>query len=682
MNEHLIYGIGEIVVDIYYKTNRDRVNQYAYSGGGSVWNILCNLSQNGVECKGLGTVGKDRLGQVVLDQMKDLGVDCSYIHKAKNITNQIHIKIPQDQLFVNDTSISMSIKCPICGSRNWASRARYRKQPNIDLHNVKGKLALCFDTITKQNLECISKFQEHGALIVGDIGQIGYLRYKPEYIYQLSKITYLQINLKVAEFLQKRLGIKNLIDFFCKIDTEILCVTRAENGCTLLFNKEGKVERKDYAPTKKLSPVDTTGAGDAFFAGFLKCLIEHSSSDLSHENYESCLKSGQDSAERALNNLGARGHLVKLDFKNLTPASKNGHCCVVCDSSSQKESKDKFLSGKNYPTVNRLERKLSLDLEVAHPKSIARLIQLLEGKNNILFTGSGGSFPASSFAASITNTYHDKISHTCKPWDVRHINLKPYDAIFGFSYSGKSPDILAVQEMAKKYKKEFVLFTFSDEEKINHLLEPETILVSYADLFSDKTKEKSFISFAGTMLPCELFLRSIFGQYECGGTNRVNEHVKETFQFWSDFLDERPSFIHSIMESRKIDIFFDKETEASALDLESKFIETGIARVSLHEKKDFSHGRFVGLHNLPSDLIIYLNHDPEEKYEILLLNYLNEDIPDKKKIHIIPCTNSDFGSFDYMLLSNIIFKRIESVNSHYTKKPTYPVKALKLYRYV
>ena len=98
-----------------------------------------------------------------------------------------------------------------------------------------------------------------------------------------------------------------------------------------------------------------------------------------------------------------------------------------------------------------------------------------------------------------------------------------------------------------------------------------------------------------------------------------------------------------------IDIFYDNDSYIHALDLESKLIESGMGRVSLHEKKNFSHGRFSILKTMPSDLIIYLNFNSNNKYETKLINYLSS-----KNLNIIKLLEGKENNDGLDLFTNLI----------------------------
>lgn len=62
----------------------------------------------------------------------------------------------------------------------------------------------------------------------------------------------------------------------------------------------------------------------------------------------------------------------------------------------------------------------------------------------------------------------------------------------------------------------------------------------------------------------------------------------------------------AIKNNPVIHVFYEWNTLPTAIDIESKFVESGIANVILHEKKNFSHSRYTSLYNQKFSLVINL----------------------------------------------------------------------------
>ena len=71
-----------------------------------------------------------------------------------------------------------------------------------------------------------------------------------------------------------------------------------------------------------------------------------------------------------------------------------------------------------------------------------------------------------------------------------------------------------------------------------------------------------------------------------------------------------------------INIFAGDYTKSAAADFESKIIESGFVNAIIHEKKNFSHGRFINYENLNNKNSFYFKSKTGSLYEKSLLNYL------------------------------------------------------------
>lgn len=118
-------------------------------------------------------------------------------------------------------------------------------------------------------------------------------------------------------------------------------------------------------------------------------------------------------------------------------------------------------------------------------------------------------------------------------------------------------------------------------------------------------------------------------------------------------------------------------TESAAIDLESKIIESGIYNCLVHEKKNFSHGRFVNYEHLSHGKNIYFKQKTTSLYEYELLNYLSCD----KNIIIESEYDGVLCEYDLLLASQYLIYYISSFLNIDISKPTYKEEAMKIYFY-
>ena len=117
-------------------------------------------------------------------------------------------------------------------------------------------------------------------------------------------------------------------------------------------------------------------------------------------------------------------------------------------------------------------------------------------------------------------------------------------------------------------------------------------------------------------------------------------------------------------------------TESAAIDLESKIIESGIYNCLVHEKKNFSHGRFVNYENLGNNFSIYFKQKSTTKYETELLEYLGTNC-----ILIESKYDGILAEFDLLIASQFIIYYIGKILDIDVSKPKYSENAMKIYFY-
>jgi len=232
----------------------------------------------------------------------------------------------------------------------------------------------------------------------------------------------------------------------------------------------------------------------------------------------------------------------------------------------------------------------------------------------IMVVGAGGSFPA---AVCISHS----LRYEMRTPDVEAVNPQTalriltqtdrilnadhrpkYDVVIGISYSGKTPDIKAVYEDCRKREFPFVLFTGADKETLREEYKFAKI-VSYFNAEDTTGKERGMISMFSTLAPAVLFDDYIIS----------SDPKYRNFKAYQDDMEEGEKFVSElnipkIAKALKrhpiIHVIYEWRTYAIAADIASKFMESGIANVVLHEKKNFSHGCYTLLYKQKFGMVI------------------------------------------------------------------------------
>lgn len=277
--------------------------------------------------------------------------------------------------------------------------------------------------------------------------------------------------------------------------------------------------------------------------------------------------------------------------------------------------KENFVSRKQ---VNLLPERLRKAEETNAAKEFHDYMWDLFGEKDfaclkVMLVGAGGSYPVALFGKhAIHDEMHTPNVEAVLPQTAIKIisqfdhivtcDYKPqYDLVIGISYSGKSPDIITVSDLCRQKNFPFVLLT--GEQKSNLLdfyTENEFCkIVSYFNPEDTTGKEKGMISMFSTLAPAAIFddfyRKYIEENLSCLlNGNKYVSHLNVT------------SIARRIKKYPIIHVFYDWTTLPAAIDIKSKFTESGLANVILHEKKNFSHGCYTALYNQKFALVINL----------------------------------------------------------------------------
>lgn len=294
-----ILCVGLMVGDILVKPISKRcleadttpVDTIALSGGGDAFNVACNLSSLGVQATLVSKVGNDCLGIFIKDKAKGGGVDTSSIMVVDTATSSSIVLIKED------------------GQRNFLS--------------FKGAC----HTLAESDITS-SLLQAHDCLYIGSAFDLPYL--DGEGMLTLLKraralglstavdttadatnfaliqpclkyITYFLPSLREAIALSSKNSPKDAARFFHKFGAETVIIKLGAQGC--LLSQEGS---QLNIPAYTAKVVDTTGAGDAFVAGFLASCARGASLRV-------CAAIGNAAGAECVSQIGASGSLQKYE---------------------------------------------------------------------------------------------------------------------------------------------------------------------------------------------------------------------------------------------------------------------------------------------------------------------------------------------------------------------------------
>lgn len=287
---------GEILADLIGGTKK---KEYRLFTGGSPANLANNLAYLGNKVALVGTVGKDEIGDFLMKNIKKSGLNANFIKRVSK---------PSSLILVNQSKGTPNFEA-------YRSADKVISRAQIDRSALKkSKLfhtscfALSLEPARSTLLECSEIAKEAGVQLSIDLNYADKLWKKPK---KAKKIVEEYISkgalLKISDVDYQRLYKKEvkspekILDLFLGMGAKQVCLTLGDKGVWA-----ANAENETFLPARELKVVDTTGAGDAFWSGYLTAW-------LGGESIVNCAKAGRAVAEYKLTRMGSIDKKIDLE---------------------------------------------------------------------------------------------------------------------------------------------------------------------------------------------------------------------------------------------------------------------------------------------------------------------------------------------------------------------------------
>lgn len=642
-----VVSIGDLVLDYYYKNGK----LIGVNGGMSSHNIIANLAKKKISTAVYGVSGNDIQGKIANLSLKKLNVDVSKVLIKDNIkTRCFHVSYDEEG-FISKK------RCPKCNEKKWYEESQ------IDIEyitkNIQNDDILVFDNLNDKNIEIIKNVCNKKIIDIGQYFEFENLS-KEDIINKLNNgFEIINFNERVSNYLLDKLNLKNNVELYNLLKAKLVTITRGENGAIFIYNsKEYKFNLKDNG-----NVIDSSGAGDAFISSIIFDYIKNSyefNEELFPKWYEKSIKL----TSKVVSNFGARGHL-----NSLYKIKKIDKVCT-CENFEYNERRKIKRCNIN---INNLESRV---INAINSNAYDKLLDInFDKSKSYLFIGTGGSFAGASFASTVINDLFGASTYSLYPRDAFYRNNTNIDKAFLFSYSGTTNDII---QSVKDFDKNnvYVITKGQTQNIVTKTGIMKNNIITYRTS-ANKGKERGFLSFEGALAPAALFMKLYL--QKTNSDISINNFIKDSMSYWSSQVQKEidKKFIESAINHNKIiNVFRGDYSNCASYDLESKLIESGIFNSIIHEKKNFSHGRFINFENMNNKCVIYFKQKTTSKYEEELLNYLGN------KIAIFESKYDGLlAEFDLLIASQFIIYQIGKLLDIDVSKPNYTDNAMKIYFY-
>lgn len=267
-----ILCVGEVLVDFIGHQSGVQINNtrdYHRYLGGSPTNVAMNSARLGLNSMMVATVGDDGFGEYIFERLSEVGVNTTNIHKIDDK--------PTSVIFVSRTDSTPDFipfrKADYCISEDQIS--------NEILSRTNIYHTTCFALSKNPAQSTILKKAEEafnlGCKLSIDVNYAKKLWKSQEEALKVIK-AYCKFNplIKISEddmlrLFEKQLPHEEIFNFFHSEGVDTVCLTLGSKGVKL--SQKGK-EVIQLPAIKIENVMDATGAGDAFWSGFLFAYIK------------------------------------------------------------------------------------------------------------------------------------------------------------------------------------------------------------------------------------------------------------------------------------------------------------------------------------------------------------------------------------------------------------------------
>jgi len=260
-----VYCIGEALIDFVGEkqgSDLSKAREFTRKAGGAPANVACAIARLGGSSSFIGSVGDDPFGKYLLDTLQACGVDIRYAQQSDIFTTLAFVSLAEDG--ERDFIFSRG------ADRELTYDPEVKKLFGGNIIHFGAATALMGGPLEEAYHQYLSDASEAGAFICFDpnFRQDLWNNKEQEFIQKcqpfLNKAHLCKFSLEEARILSGREDLQAACEALHKDGPRLITITLGSEGTCL----SGPHGRKTI-PSIKITPVDTTGAGDAFIG----CLL-------------------------------------------------------------------------------------------------------------------------------------------------------------------------------------------------------------------------------------------------------------------------------------------------------------------------------------------------------------------------------------------------------------------------
>lgn len=260
-----VFCVGELLIDFVAEnqgSDLSKANDFTKKAGGAPANVACAISKLGGKSYFVGCVGKDPFGTFLLNVLKTEGVDITMAQRSKKFTTLAFVSLAEDgeRDFVFSRGADQELKYDSTIKKNFKKNLVHFGAATALLGGALEEAYnhYLFDALTQES------FISFDPNFRGDLWKENEASFIKKCLPYVEKSHLCKFSLEEALLLSGKKTVEEACQYLHDIGAKIITVTLGKDGTYLSMDGF-----KTLVPSIKVSPVDTTGAGDAFIG----CLL-------------------------------------------------------------------------------------------------------------------------------------------------------------------------------------------------------------------------------------------------------------------------------------------------------------------------------------------------------------------------------------------------------------------------
>jgi sugar/nucleoside kinase (ribokinase family)/fructoselysine-6-P-deglycase FrlB-like protein len=722
-----VLGMGLVAVDHIYlqatTSDQEKPKYLGSAGGGSVGNTLAFLGALGFKTAIIGATGNDIPSEIIKQDFKNFGVTTRGLiprggaGQFKRSRQYFHV------ISESKHTHDFLHKCPDCEKPVGRSVVFNKKGITKEmLETAQRCRILHIDRANDSSLILARTALKANKLVSFDFSFDSFESSRSKAKELISIASIVKVNSRIFNNFLKQNELDSCDDFFEIFDRiKLLIVTDSDKGAFgFIRGPKSECLKFKYPAIKCLRLCDTAGAGDILIAAILAQILNKSAKlEVGFEERIlsvaqglaslSCSYYGARSLSRVLSDnnvhtddalaLGAEIASNGQAFSSLPPNSgipepfkfpfrfKAYNVCQICGEQKSLEKKRRKATSTRSARKNGFGAEIweglipmsetysQVQHQLLHSKQKSR-IESMVNSAPLLFIGSGGSLSAAVFGEQLVFSLRGNAARAIPPYELEPIR-SPLNNIFPvlISYRGSNPDILRSFDKLRALKvRDGLVFTCDPDSELSKRASD-----SGWQVFLVSKHSQGFVSTVGYLAT----LGALLGIFAPTNLKKELDQLLEYKSLLNTFtladsnaknlcggLSKSPSDYHFIALGSGW-------ARPALIELESKFVEGGIATIEYSELKNFTHGRYISAYRHRNNRIaIIMKCEPYEDLADMIHKKLKKQM---KVFELSTERRSVLGAIELVIQALYLTHHLGLREGFDISKPVYPKEAKGMY---